>query len=75
MYSGWTEAFAVPNKKAKVGVHLLIDEMFPRSRAPLQFLTNNGLANINKIRKNMFEDLNVFHVTTSFYHPQDNGKV
>ena len=75
MYSGWPEAFAVPNKKAETVVNLLIDEVFPRFGAPLQLLTDNGPENINKIMKKTLEDLNIHHVTTSFYHPQSNGKV
>ena len=75
MYSGWPEAFAVPNKKAETVVHLLIDEIFPRFGAPLQLLTDNGPENVNKIMKKTLEELNLHHVTTSFYHPQSNGKV
>lgn len=75
MYSGWPEAFAVPNKKAETVVHLLVDEIFPRFGTPLQLLTDNGPENVNKAMKKTLEDLNVHHVTTSFYHPQSNGKV
>lgn len=75
MFTGWPEAFAVPNKKAETVAHLLIDEIFPRFGAPLQLLTDNGPENINNIMKQTLEDLNVHHVTTSFYHPQSNGKV
>lgn len=75
MYSGWPEAFAVPNKKAETVVHLLIEEIFPRFGAPLQLLTDNGPENVNGIMKRALEELNVDHVTTSFYHPQSNGKI
>ena len=75
MYSDWPEAFAVPNKKAETVVHLLVDEIFPRFGAPLQLLTDNGSENVNKIMKKTLEELNVHHVTNSFYHPQSNGKV
>ena len=47
MYSGWPEAFSVPNKKAETVVHLLVDEIFPRFGAPLQLLTDNGPENVN----------------------------
>ena len=75
IYSGWPEAFAVPNKKGETMVHLLIDEIFPRFGAPLQLLTDNGPENVNKIMKKTLKDLNVDHVTTSFYHLQSNSKV
>ena len=75
MYSGWPEAFAVPNKKAETVAHLLMEEIFPRFGAPLQLVTDNGPENVNKIMKRTLENLNIHHVTTSFYHPQSNGKV
>ena len=75
MYNGWPKAFAVPNKKAEIVVHLLDDKIFPRFEAPLQLLIDNGPENVNKIMKKTLKDLNVHHLTTSFYHPQSNGKV
>ena len=75
MYSGWPEAFAVPNKKAETVAYLLIEEIFPRFGAPLELVTDNGPENINKTMKETLENLNVNHVKTSFYHPQSNGKV
>ena len=56
-------------------VHLLVDEISPRFGAPLQLLTDNGPENVNKIMKKTLEELNVHHVTTSFHHPHNNGKV
>lgn len=35
LYSGWPEAFAVPDKGADNIAHLLIEEIFPRFGAPL----------------------------------------
>ena len=74
MYCGWPEAFAVPYKKAETVVHLLVEEIFPRSGATLQLLKGYEPENINKIMKKTLEDLSVHDVTT-FYHPQSNGKV
>lgn len=34
MYPGWSEAFAVPNKKTQTIAYLLVDEIFPKF-APL----------------------------------------
>ena len=75
MYSGWPEAFAVPNRTADTVAHVLINEIFPRFGSTLQHLTGKNPENINKRMKETLEDLNVNHVTTSFYHPQRNGKV
>lgn len=75
VFSGWPEAFAVPDKKAENIAHLLIDEIFPRYGAPLQIITDNGTENENRIVKETLMTLNISHVTTSYYHPQSNVKV
>ena len=75
LYSGWPEAFAVPDKSADNIAHLLIDETFPRFGAPLQIISDNGTENVNSIVKETMEALNIDHVTTSFYHPQGNAKI
>ena len=41
-FSGWPEAFAVPDKTADTVAHLLIEEIFPRFGCPLQIVTDNG---------------------------------
>ena len=74
MYSGWPEAFAVPNKKAETVVHLLIDEIFPKFWAPLQLLTDDGLENVNNIMKKTLKS-KCGPCDNFFYHPQSNGKV
>ena len=75
LYSGWPEAFAVPDKSADNIAHLLIDEIFPRFGAPLQIISDNGTENVNATVKETMEALNIDHVTTSFYHPQGNAKI
>ena len=41
-FSGWPEAFTVPDKTADTVAHLLIEEIFPRFGCPLQIVTDNG---------------------------------
>ena len=74
-YSGWCEAFAVPDKTADNVAHLLIDEIIPRFGTPLEIFTDNGTENVNKIMKETFEQYKIKHITTSVYHPQSNAKV
>ncbi len=74
-FSGWPEAFAVPDKTADTVAHLLIEEIFPRFGCPLQIVTDNGSENVNKVVRETLESLNVHHVLTSVYHPQSNAKV
>ena len=74
-YSGWCEAFAVPDKTADNVVHLLIDEIIPRFGTPLEIVTDNGTENVNKIMKETLEQYKIKHITTSVYHSQSNAKV
>ena len=48
-YSGWPEAFAVPDKSAETVVHLILDEIISRHSTQLQIVTDNGTENINKV--------------------------
>ncbi|MCG7879415.1 MAG: RNase H-like domain-containing protein, partial [Candidatus Thiodiazotropha endolucinida] len=74
-YSGWPEAFAVPDKTAETVAELIIGHIFPRFGCPLQIVTDNGTENVNKMVKETLERLNVDHILTSVYHPQSNAKV
>ena len=56
-------------------VHLVLDEIIPRHRTPLQIVTGNGTENIIRVMKYTLEQMNISHVTTSYYHPQGNSKV
>lgn len=75
IYSGWPEAFPVPDKSADNIVHLILEEIYPRYDCPLQILTDNGTENINKKVEETLKELNINHITTSYYSPQGNGKV
>ena len=74
-FSGWPEAFAVPDKTADTVAHLLLEHIFPRFGCPLQIVTDNGTENVNQIIKNVLDTLKINHVLTSVYHPQSNAKV
>ena len=74
-YSGFPEAFAVPDKCADTIAHLIIEEIFPRYGAPLEIVTDNGSENVNQTVRETLQALNVHHVKTSLYHPASNSKV
>ena len=74
-YSGWPEAFPVPDKSSETVAHLIIDEIIPRHSTPLQIVSDNGSENENKVIKHTLEENNISHVTTPYYHPQGNSKV
>ena len=75
LYSGLTEVFAVPGKTAETVVHLLLKEILPRYSTPLQIVTDNGSENINRVMKHTLQEMNISHVTTSYYHPKGNSWV
>ena len=74
-YSGWPEAFAVPDKTAETVAHLIIEEMYPRFGCALELVTDNGSENVNRVVKETLDTLNIHHITTSYYHPGSNSKV
>ena len=74
-YTGWPEAFAIPDTSAQSVAHILVDEVVPRFGCPCEVITDNGTENENQVTKEVFSKLNIHHVTTSFYHPQSNAKV
>ncbi|MCG8078877.1 MAG: DDE-type integrase/transposase/recombinase [Candidatus Thiodiazotropha taylori] len=75
LYSGYPEAFAVPDKSADNIAQLLIDEIFPRYGSVLEIVTDNGSENVNRVMRETLEALNINHVRTSIYHPQSNSKI
>ena len=74
-FSGWPEAFAVPDKTADTVAQLIIEEIFPRHGCALQIVSDNGTENVNRIVKETLAKLKIDHVLTSVYHPQSNAKV
>ena len=75
-YSGWAEAFSIPDKSAETIAYLLLEEIIPRHSTPLQLVTDNGTENVNKVMQHLLQILKISHVTTSYYHPQSgNSKV
>ena len=75
IYSGYPEAWPLPDKCADSIAHILIEEFFPRHSCPLQIVTDNGSENENRIVRETLKALNIDHITTSFYHPEANAKV
>ncbi|KAK3107412.1 hypothetical protein FSP39_013983 [Pinctada imbricata] len=75
IYSGWPEAFAVPDKSAERIVHLILEEIFPRFGCPLEIISDNGTENVNRKVQGTLDEMNIHHIKTSYYSPQANGKV
>lgn len=74
-YSGWPEAYPLPDKSAQSVAHIFLEKIFPRFGCPQEVVTDNGTENVNAVMKEVFEVLNVHHIKTSIYRPQANSKV
>ena len=74
LYSGWPEAFPVPDKSADRIVHLILEEIFPRFGCPLQIVTDNGTENINRQVRETLDAMNIHHIKTSYCSPQSNAR-
>lgn len=74
IYSGYAECFPVPDKSAANIVQLLLDEIIPRYSCPLTLLSDNGSENCNEMVRETLKEMNINHITTSFYSPSSNGK-
>lgn len=75
IYSSYPECFPVPDKSAANIVQLLLDEIIPRHSCPLTILSDNWSENCNEMVRETLKEMNINHVTTSFYSPNSNGKV
>ena len=59
---------------AETVAQLLLEEIIPRYSTPLHIVTDNGSENINRVMKHTLQEINIRHVTTSYFHPQGNSK-
>jgi hypothetical protein len=72
-FTRWTEAVAIPNKKAKTVARAYWNEIVCRWGPPLRLLTDCGKEFINSTFKAMATLGGFGHITTSPYHPQADG--
>ena len=60
-YSGYLEAWPLPDKKADGIARLILDEIFPRYGCPLEMVSDNGKEMCNTALENLFNKLNIRH--------------
>ena len=73
-FSGWIEAFAIPDKKAVTIAKILLDEVFRRFSWCRFITSDNGTEMVNEVLTELTNLGNIHHIRTSIYHPQANGK-
>ena len=74
-YSGWPEAFAVPDKTGETVADLIIEQIFPHFGSCFQLVSDDGTENVKRAVRETLERLKIDHVTKSVYYPQSNAKV
>ena len=73
-YSGWPEAYPVPDKTAEQVAKIILDEIIPRYSCPVTLLSDNGTEYCNRLIDEISKVLKIHRITTTPYHPQSNGK-
>ena len=75
LYSGWVEAFAIPDKSGQSVLQCFMENILPRYGCPLTITTDNGGEFVNESFSSAMRKLNIKHITTSVYNPRANGAV
>ena len=74
-FSGYLEAFPIPDKSANSVARVLMEEFIPRHSVPSRIVSDNGTEFCCEIIDLLSAELNIHRVTTSPFHPQSNGRV
>ena len=73
-FSGWCEAFALPNADAVTTAKVLYSEIFTRYGAPRHLLSDRGANFLSSLVQALCDIFSVHRVKTSSYHPASNSK-
>ena len=73
-FSGWPEAYAIPDKSANTIAQLLLSEFIPRHGCPRLVISYQGTEYCNALLNLVHKELGISRIRTSSYHPQSNGK-
>ena len=60
-YSGWHEAFTVPDETAETVAHLQLVEIIPKYSTPLQIVTDDGSENINRFMIHKLQEIIIIY--------------
>ena len=72
-YSGWLEAWPIPDKSADTVLQCFMDNFIPRFGCPFIVTSDNGGEFLNSKFSDAMKSLNIKHITTSVYNPRGNG--
>ena len=73
--TGWPEAFPIPDKSADTIVHYTYKPLFAGYMCPRYILSDNGMEFKNNLMDQVLQQLGIYRVFSTPYHPQSNGKL
>ena len=73
-FSGWPEAYAIPDKTANTIAQIILKEFVPRHGCPRLIISDQGTEYCNALLDLVHKELGIARIRTSSYHPQSNGK-
>ena len=73
-FSGYLEAFAIPDKSANTIAKILIDKVLTKHFWPRELVSDNGTEFCNEIMSAITKQGHIHHIRTSPFHPRSNGK-
>lgn len=75
VFSKWTEAFAIPNKEAKVVARVLVEQVFCRFGTPISLLSDNGTEVDSSIMREICQLLGIDKIHTTAYKASTNAAI
>ena len=75
IFTKWTEAFAIPNKEAKVVSRVLVEQVFCRFGTPIALLSDNGTEVDSRIMREVCKLLDIDKLHTTAYKPSTNAAI
>ena len=75
LYSGWIEAFCLPDKSSQSVLECFIEYILPSHSCCLAIQTDNGSEFTNQAFQETLNRFNIKHITSSIYSPRSQGMV
>jgi len=75
VFTKWTEAFAIPNKEAKVVARVLVEQVFCRFGTPICLLSDNGTEVDSCIMREICQLLGIDKLHTTAYKASTNAAI
>ena len=73
-FTGWPEAFLIPDKSAHTIASTFINQYLPVHMCPHYILSDNGMEFKNHLMDQVLQELGIDCIFYAPYHPHSNGK-